>query len=152
MVRDDYQSRELEVATSPLHPFGGHVGREAGRQSQSSCRETSWWPGLQEDIAKYVQDCEMCSRKKPLDRKKAGLLSPLAIPGRPWESIGMDFITHLPLTKVGYTAVDVVVDRLTKLMHIAPTIDTTTEADTARLFLNIISKNYGLPSSMIIIL
>jgi len=149
MVRDNYQSRELEVATSPLHPFSGHVGRD---RITKLLQRDFWWPGLQEDIAKYVKDCEMCSRKKPLDRKKAGLLSPLPIPGRPWESIGMDFITHLPLTKVGYTAVDVVVDRLTKLMHIAPTIDTTTEANTARLFLNIISKNYGLPSSMIIIL
>jgi len=91
----------------------------------------------------------MCSIKKPLNRKKAGLLSPLPIPGRPRESIGMDFITHLPKTKAGYTAIYVVVDRLTKLVHIAPTTDTATAADTAQLFLDMVFKNHGLPSNIV---
>jgi len=90
------------------------------------------------DIAKYVQECEMCSRNKPLNRKKAGPLSPIS--GRPWDSIGMDVITHLPKTKAGYTAVYVVVDRLTKLVHIAPTTDTATAADTAQLFLDTVLR------------
>ena len=38
----------------------------------------------------------------------------------------MDFITHLPKTQAGHTALYVVVDRLTKLVHIAPTTDNAT--------------------------
>jgi len=98
---------------------------------------------------KCVQDCEMCSRNKPLTRKKARLLSLLPIPCRPWESIGMDFITHLPKTKAGYTAIYVVVDRLTELVHIAHTTDTATAADTTPLFLDMVFNNYGLPSSIV---
>jgi len=90
----------------------------------------------------------MCSKNKPLNRKRAGLLSPLPIPGRPWESIGMDFTTHLPKTKAGYTALYVVLDKLTKLVHIAPTTDTATAADTAQLFLDMVTKNHGLPNNI----
>ena len=71
-------------------------------------------------VNEYVDNCEMCTRNKARNRKPAGLLQPLPIPGRPWESIGMDFITHLPKTNAGNTALYVVIDRLTKLTHIVP--------------------------------
>ena len=129
-----------------VHPFSGHVDRD---MTSELLRREFWWPGMQEDVSKYVEDYEMCSRNKPTNRKKAGLLSPLPIPGRPWESIGMDFITHLPKTKAGYTAIYVVIDRLTKLVHIAATTDTATAADTATLFLDMVFKHHGLPRSII---
>ena len=79
----------------------------------------------------------------------AGLLAPLPIPGKPWESIGMDFITHLPKTKSGYTALYVVIDRLTKLTHIGPTTHTATAEDTAQLFLDLVYKHHGLPQNIV---
>jgi len=99
-------------------------------------------------VEKYVRDCEICNRNKPSNRKEAGLLAPLPIPGRIWESIGMDFITHLPRTKAGYTALYVVVERLTKLGHVVPTTDTATAADVAQLFLDAVFRNHGLPRNV----
>ena len=61
----------------------------------------------------------------------------------------MDFITHLPKTKTGYTALYVVIDRLTKLVHIAPTTNTATAADTAQLFLDMVFKHHGLPRNIV---
>ncbi len=61
----------------------------------------------------------------------------------------MDFIIHLPKTKAGYTALYVVVDRLTKLVHMAPTTDTATAADVAQLFLDMIFRNHGLPQNIV---
>ena len=89
------------IAWVHVHPFTGHVGLH---RTSEILRRDFWWPGMEQDIIKYVGDCEMCSRSKPTNQKKAGLLAPLPIPGKPWESIGMDFITHLPKTKSGYTA------------------------------------------------
>ena len=129
-----------------VHPFTGHVGMH---RTSEIVRRDFWWPGMEQDVEKYVRDCEMCNRNKPTNRKKAGLLAPLPIPGRPWESIGMDFITHLPRTKAGYTALYVVVDRLTKLVHIVPTTDTATAADVAQLFLDAVFKNHGLPRNIV---
>jgi len=127
-----------------VHPFSGHVG---GDRTTELLQRDFRWPlalaGLQDDIAKYVQDCEMCRTDKSLNRKKARLLSPLPVPGRPWESIG-DFITHLPGTKAGYTALYVVVDRLTNLVHMTPTTDTAAAADTTQLFLDMVFQNQAI--------
>ena len=100
-------------------------------------------------IIEYVGSCEMCNRNKARNRKLAGLLQPLPIPGRPWESIGMDFITHLPKTKAGNTALYVVIDRLTKLTHIIPTTDTATAPEVAGMFINNVVKHHGLPRDII---
>ena len=138
--------REECIELVHIHPFTGHVGMH---RTSEILRRDFWWPRMEQDITKYVGDCEMCNRNKPTNRKKAGLLAPLPIPGRPWESIGMDFITHLPKTKAGYTALYVVVDRLTKLVHIAPTTDAATAADTAQMFLDMVFKNHGLPRNIV---
>lgn len=61
----------------------------------------------------------------------------------------MDFITHLPCTDSGYDAVYVVVDRLSKLVHLIPTVGTATAADTARLFVDNIVKAHGLPLNIV---
>ena len=73
------------------HPFTGHVGVH---RTSEILRKSFWWPRMEQDITQYVKNCEMCCRNKSTNRKKAGLLAPLPVPGKPWESIGMDFITH----------------------------------------------------------
>jgi len=103
-------------------------------------------------VEKYVRECQMCNKNKPTNRNKARLLAPLSIPGRPWESIGMNFITHLPRTREEYIAQFVhtlVVDRLTKLVHIVPTTDTATAAHVAQLFLDAVLRNHGLPRNTV---
>ena len=47
----------------------------------------------------YTKTCLIFQMDKIKKVKVTGLLEPLSVPTRPWESISMDFITHLP--KVG---------------------------------------------------
>ena len=46
-------------------------------------KRTYWWPGLKEDIKKYVQECFKCQQNKVQHQKKAGELHPLEIPEGP---------------------------------------------------------------------
>jgi len=69
---------------------------------------------------KYISQCVLCARNKPSCHCPYGLLQPLPIPERPWHSISMDFIKQL-LPSNGYTAILVIIDRLSKESVFIPT-------------------------------
>ncbi|GIM07429.1 hypothetical protein Vretimale_11548, partial [Volvox reticuliferus] len=86
---------------------------------------------------------------KPLSGKQAGLLQPLPIPVAPWESVSLDFVVGLPPSEGGNDAVLVMVDRLTKMVHLAPTTTSVTAEQTARLFFDNVVRLHGIPKSVI---
>ena len=47
-------------------------------------KRTYWWPGLKEDVKRYVQECFKCQQNKIQHQKKAGELHLLEIPQGPW--------------------------------------------------------------------
>jgi transposase InsO family protein len=96
-----------------------------------------------------VFGCLVCQRNKAQTVKKAGLLQPLSVPSFEWESVSMDFITQLPVTKSGYDAIAVFVDRLTKMVHFAPTYTDCSTRDVTCLLNDIVFKHHGLPSELI---
>ena len=55
---------------------------------------------MQETAAKYIRGCVMCTTSKPSNRK-LGLYTPLPVSSHPWESISMDFVGGLPMSKKG---------------------------------------------------
>ena len=55
---------------------------------------------MQETVAKYIRGCVMCVTSKPSNRK-LGLYTPLPVSSRPWESISMDFVGGLPISRKG---------------------------------------------------
>ena len=128
------------------HSFGGHIGMH---RTQEILRRDFWWPHMTEAVSKYVGNWKMCIRNKAPNMKPAALLQPLPIPGRPWESIGMNFNTHLPTTRAGHTALYVIVDRLTELTHIVPTTDNATAPEVAEVFVNTIVRHHGLPRNIV---
>jgi hypothetical protein len=70
-------------------------------------------------VTKYVKGCVMCSTCKPTNRK-LGLYSPILIPSHQWESISMDFVGGLPMTKGDHDYLYVVVDRFCKMCILMP--------------------------------
>ena len=98
-------------------PYAGHLGRD---WTKRLIMQTYWWPMLDRDVSHFVATCDFCQRNKSINEKPAGLLQPLPIPEFCWQSVSMDFITELPKTKAGHTAILVFVDRLSKMVHFAP--------------------------------
>ena len=71
-------------------PCAGHLGVD---RTLSVISRHFWWPGIYTQVKSYVIHCDVCQRIKVPTQKFAGLLQPLDIPSRSWESVSMDFIT-----------------------------------------------------------
>ena len=68
-----------------------------------------WWPGLKEDIKRYIQEYFKCQQNKVQHQRKAGKLHPLEIPQGLWQEISIDIIGPLPKSNV-MDAIMVIVD------------------------------------------
>jgi hypothetical protein len=108
-----------------------------------------FWPQLRHDVQTYVVKCLQCQINKAERLKVAGLLHPLDIPNKKWESISMDFIVSLPRTQRGHDSIWVIVDRLTKLARFIPTRTTVKAQELAYQFVNELFRFYGLPMDIV---
>ena len=136
----DLRLRVLQYAHD--HPLSGHFGLN---KTLSIIRRDYTWPSLRDLVRHYCKSCTTCMRSKPQRHKPYGELKQLPIPERPWNSISMDFIEHLP-TSNGFTAILVIVDRLSKQSIFIPTYDTCTSHDLAKLFIIHVFSKHGVPS------
>ena len=80
----------------PRWSGGGASWREA---NSGELVENYYWPNLRDDVEQYVKSRATCQQNRTQIRKEAGLLRPLPIPTKCWESVSMDFMTHLPESK-----------------------------------------------------
>jgi hypothetical protein len=60
-------------------------------------RQKFWWTRMKQEAARYVSECDTCSKVEADYMKPGGLLQPLSIPEWKWDDISMDFIVGLPL-------------------------------------------------------
>ncbi|KAL0357980.1 UNVERIFIED_CONTAM: Gag-Pol polyprotein [Sesamum calycinum] len=75
--------------------WAGHPGEE---RTYALVQRAYYWPQMRDDVETYVRTCLICQQDKADHQKKAGLLQPLPIPKRPWESVSMDiFLDYLRL-------------------------------------------------------
>ena len=111
--------------------IAGHPGRS---KTKDLVARSYWWPGLYRDTVHYVSQCDSCQRIKADSQKPKGLLQPLPIPGKAWEEVTMDLITDLPLAQDGSDSIFVYTDKLTKMIHLAPTKKASDAVAAAKFF------------------
>lgn len=143
----DHDSLRLDIINAHHSPsYAGHFGVA---KTMHAVARTFWWPGMRKQIGHFVRTCDACQRNKATNQKPAGLLQPLEIPERRWEHVTMDLIVSLPLTSSGHDAIAVFVDKLSKMVHFAPTTSDVDAAGMAKLFLDNIVCLHGLPRKVI---
>lgn len=123
----------------------GHMGIT---KTLHRVRTQWWWPTLAQDVKDYVAACDSCQRNKGM-RLNRGLLQSLQLPMRAWDSLSMDWITCLPVTGDGFDCILVIVDRLTKMVHLVPCRSTDTASDVARHFVHNVWRLHGLPREIV---
>ncbi|MCO5555239.1 hypothetical protein L7F22_008783 [Adiantum nelumboides] len=148
--------RRKVMEESHVPPYARHRGIDA---TVKAIETFIYWPALRRDVDAFVRECIICQKVK-FDRQKApGLLQPLPIPDKPWESIAMDFIFDLPRTQTGNDdlpktqngndAIWTIVDRSSKQAHFIPVKKTTKADHMARIFLAQIFRHHGMPKTII---
>src|SRR6201999_3980084 len=145
-----YVPKDLQLRHDIVHahhdtPIAGHPGRW---KTLDLVTRDYWWPGISRYVSNYVKGCDICNRTKIFPSAPAGPLMPNAIPERRWQIITTDLIIGLPNSH-GFDAIWVVVDRLTKRIHIAPTTKDVDSVGMARLCRDHVWKHHGLPDQII---
>ena len=106
-----------------------------------------WWPSMGADIKLFCSSCTSCHTMKDSTQKPAGLLHSLPIPDQPWQSVGMDFMGPLPMSK-GYDYLLVVIDQFTLEVHLIPMTTHATLKGIMWLFFMEIIRLHGMPESI----
>ncbi|TYK23056.1 reverse transcriptase [Cucumis melo var. makuwa] len=72
------------------------AGHPRWQRTYALLKKGYFWPNMRDDVMQHTKTCLICQQDKVEKVEVAGLLDPLPVPTRPWESVSMDFITHLP--------------------------------------------------------
>jgi hypothetical protein len=146
LPRDD---KVISAAIAECHdtPYVGHVGRT---KTLHMVRRFFWWPvGMDAAVRRYIQHCDSCQRNKVTNQRPGGLLMPLPVPTDTWQSVGMDMVTDLPVTEEGYDSITVFVDRLSKMVRLAPCKKNIDAPELAQLFMQHVFRSHGVPSQFV---
>ena len=129
-----------------VHPYSGHYGN---KRTLAKAKTVFYWPSMARDIEHWCAICDSCQRVKAQRQKPQGMLQPLQIPGRRWSSVSMDLITDLPVTQSGNDSIWVVVDRLSKMVHLVALQKTCTAEDVAAAYEKEVFRLHGIPETIV---
>ena len=151
IVPADNDLRNAIIQEAHATPACGHMGMNVTSRPPSPLFH--WGHGdlkMRDHVEAFIRKCESCQRNKSSNQKPGGLLGPLPVPEGPWLSIGVDFVTGLPLTLRGkHDLLMTVVDRVAKGVHLVPTHKSLTAEGAALLLFDHVYRHHGLPDSIV---
>lgn len=103
-------------------------------------RSYMWWPGMDQDVEKVVQNCEVCQSFKKAPAQAP--LHPWEWPGSPWERLHIDYAG--PFMGKMYL---VLVDSHSKWMEVYPTMHATSQVTVEKL--RMCFSTHGLPKMVV---
>ena len=123
----------------------GHLGQH---RMLELLKRNYWWPGLKEDIKRYVQGCFKCQQNKVQHQRKAGELHPLEIPHELWQKISIDIIGPLPKSN-GIDTIVVIVNRFMKMIRLKATTTNISLEGIVKIYRNDIWKLHGISRNIL---
>jgi hypothetical protein len=101
---------------------------------------------MKQDIHTFVAECDTCQCNKGETVKSPSTRQLLPIPPTIWTDIPMDFIVGLPKSG-NKSVIMVVVDRLSKYVHLCAFQHMFTTSTVVQFFMDNIFKLHGMPHS-----
>ena len=122
----------------------GHQGR---RRTTRMISERYYWPGMCEDISRWIRSCSACARRKTARPINAGLTE-VTLSNSPWETLGIDILGPLPVTEDGYRWILTIVDQFTR-WPIAIPLRGRSSAEIARALHDHLITHHGPPKTVL---
>ena len=97
------------------------------------------------DVRQFVENCPVCQMEKSDHTLAKGKLQSTQILENKWSEISIDFVTDLPLTANNRHTILVIVDKATRMVHLAPCRKNITGTGTAQLLWNTVLRYHGVP-------
>jgi len=135
----------LTQVLTQAHEIVGHFG---GQRTCKYIRHWYWWPRMAADTNMFCKICKACQQAKAPTHKPTGLLHPLPIPTKPWDSVGTNFIGPFPEAK-GFNYLWVVICRMTSMVHLIPVHTKLTASDLSWIYMCEVVWLHGLPGSLV---
>ena len=73
-------NKEIREEILREHHDPADIGHPGQHRMMELLKRNYWWPGLKEDVKRYVQGCFKCQQNKVLHQRKASELHLLEIP------------------------------------------------------------------------
>jgi hypothetical protein len=150
----DYIPISLRQTLMQLYHDGPLRGHPGTAKMLQVLQHSYYFLRMRQAIEDFVKKCTICRRNKHDRHLPYGLLQPLQVLSRLWESVAIDFIVKLPpstdpVTKESYDGIMVVVDRFSKFGRFIPYRETWTATDLAHVFIKNVVANHGLPVQLV---
>jgi transposase InsO family protein len=136
--------REEIMAAHHDADIAGHFGYF---KTINSIGRWFYWPNMNDDVKNWVQQCQVCQQYKGTTKERVGKLQPIRAT-RPFEIVGMDILTDLPVTPRGNKHILVFTNYFTKWPEAFALSDMKAET-VARVYVNEIIMRHGAPSRII---
>jgi len=92
-IPDDVEVKRLILEEGHKSRLSLHPGMTKMYQD---LKESFWWQGMKKDVAQFVTAYLTYQKAKVEHQRPGGILQPLEILVWKWDSISIDFVTHLP--------------------------------------------------------
>jgi len=126
-----------------MHNAYGHIGADG---MQELLRTRAWWPGMNNDIKKWIKTCVKC-QITTCGKTATEPLHPLT-PVPAFHRWSLDFIGQLPITKKGNRWILIAIDHTTK-WPITRVTQHATHEFVAKFVYEEIVLNFGCPTELI---
>ena len=121
--------------------FAGHWSAE---KTLGQLKRHYFWPTMAHDVDEVVKTCEICQRsqfQKKTDRAPIRFIEAQY----PWEVVTVDFVSGFAPTRRKHTAICVICDRFTRMVHAEPCNDHATAKETAKIMIRRLFVSHGCP-------
>ena len=126
------------------HHDQAYAGHWSVEKTLAQLKQSYYWPTMSNDVQEVVDTCGVCQRsrfQKKVDRAPIRFIEAQY----PWEVVTVDFVSGFAPTKRKHTAICVICDRFTRMMHAESCKDHETARETAKIMIRRIFRAHGCP-------